>query len=259
MWHSLCRGLNRVRRDLLNFRNIEAYGAMLVGIALIVIDIIGDVSDADKLTVIIAALVILLFRSTAPAMPKRGLDDVLANRDKFGPFKEFLSGGRTLWVCAPSAANILRDPSPIKEKILSNKQAEIVMLLQDPDEQIVIQNLQNQLDIAARQLTEDIELATTMLERLRLYRAPQHSIEYGYLPYSPGFSLIIVDPERSTGRLVVEFFGFHNEFIGSRMHIEISRQESEYWFEYWVDQFREMQQTARMAQPVIPKGAINPS
>lgn len=246
MWNWLLRGAKRILRDLLDFRHIEAYGAMGVGIALIVIDIIGDVSDDQKLTVIIAALVILLFRSTAPSVQKTGLDDVLANREKFGAFRDFLDGGRTLWVCAPSAATIMRDPAVIREKILAHKKSEFVMLLQDPEEPAVIQNLQHQLDLAATNLAHDIMLSTQMLERLRTYRSPHQNVEYGYLPYSPGFSLIIVDPDSPNGRLVVEFFGFHNESINKRMHIEIYRKQSENWFDYWVEQFRQMRKAARM-------------
>jgi hypothetical protein len=39
---------------------------------------------------------------------------------------------------------------------------------------------------------------------------------------------------------VVEFHGFHNEATPSRMHIEISRQQSERWYAYWMEQFNQI-------------------
>lgn len=244
---SLRRTLRRIGSDLLGFRNVEAYVVTLIGIALIVIDILGDVTTDVQLTVIIAALVVLVFRSTAPTTQKTGLDEVLGNRNNFGPFREFIRGGRTLWVYAPSAINILRDPSSIKEEIL-DRGGQLTVLLQNPNESTVIQNLENQLDIAAVDLKSDIQVSVEVLRKLKArHNNADYHIDYGFLTYSPGFSLTIVDAQRSTGRLVVEFFGFQNEFIGNRMHLEITRQQSEYWFEYWVDQFQEMASTAKMS------------
>ena len=244
---SLRRTLRRIGTDLLSFKNVEAYVVTLIGVALIVIDILGDVPANVQLTVIIAALVVLVFRSTAPLTQKTGLDDVLGNRNGFRPFREFIRGGRTLWVYAPSAINIVRDPSPIKEEVL-DRGGSLVVLLQNPAETTVIENLQNQLDIAAVDLRSDIQVSVEVLRKLKSrHDNAGYNIRYGFLTYSPGFSLTIVDAERATGRLVVEFFGFQNEFIGSRMHIEITRQQSEYWFEYWVDQFQEMTKAATMA------------
>lgn len=243
---SLRRSLRRIGNDLITFRNVEAYVVTLVGIALLVVDIVGDVETDVQLTVIIAALVVLVFRSTAPTTQKTGLDDVLRNRNSYRPFREFIRGGRTLWVCAPSAINILRDPACIKEEIL-DRGGQVTVLLQDPNQATVIQNLQNQLDIAAVDLKSDIMVASEVLRKLKSRAdGTDYNLRYGTLPYSPGFSLTIVDAERATGRLIVEFFGYHNEFIGNRMHIEITRQDSEYWFEYWVDQYQEMAAAASM-------------
>ena len=71
------------------------------------------------------------------------------------------------------------------------------------------------------------------------------TVEYGYLPYSPGFSLVIVNPSGRNGRLVVEFYGYANDLITDRMHLEISRNQSQYWFEYWEEQFKVMWDAAR--------------
>ena len=68
----------RIGADLAQGKNVEAYVLTLVGIALIVVDLVRDVSDDTKLTVIIAALVVLVFRSTTPVTQKARLDDVLA-------------------------------------------------------------------------------------------------------------------------------------------------------------------------------------
>lgn len=63
------------------------------------------------------------------------------------------------------------------------------------------------------------------------------SFDYRLLDYNPGFSLVSIDPATRKGHVIVEFHGFHNEATSSRMHIEISRRQSDYWYTYWTNQF----------------------
>ncbi len=65
-------------------------------------------------------------------------------------------------------------------------------------------------------------------------------IDYRLLDYSPGFSIVVVDPDGKDGRLVIEFFGYHNDLINDRMHLQIERRSSQYWFEYWAKQYQMM-------------------
>ncbi len=241
---ALLRSFRRIAGDLTTFRHIEAYVVVGVGIALIAIDVLGEVPINVQLTVIIAALVVLVFRTTAPDVKHEDIHELLRNRNQFVPFREFIKGAKTLSIYAPSAINILRDAAPIKDEILE-KGGKVTILLQNPHEDQEITQLQKQLDIAAVDLRNDIFIAVDILKRLNTRRdGTGYHLQYGFLPYSPGFSLLIVDADRASGRLIVEFFGFHNEFIGNRMHIQITRQQSEYWFEYWLEQFREMQKLA---------------
>jgi hypothetical protein len=64
------------------------------------------------------------------------------------------------------------------------------------------------------------------------------SFDYKLLNYNPGFSLVAVDPSSRNGQVIVEFHGFHNEATSSRMHIELTRQQSERWYTYWTEQFQ---------------------
>ena len=90
-------------------------------------------------------------------------------------------------------------------------------------------------------LEHDIEGSLYKLDKMRAWG----SVDYRLLPYSPGYSLLVVDPDGKDGRLVIEFFGYHNEFITDRMHIQIERRSSQYWFEYWAKQYQVMWDAAR--------------
>ncbi len=77
------------------------------------------------------------------------------------------------------------------------------------------------IGIAARQLDDSLEFPIQRLpqslastprtdEPDRPGGGPRGRSTYRVFPYNPGFSLVLVDPETSHGRVIVEFHGFHN-------------------------------------------------
>ena len=52
-------------------------------------------------------------------------------------------------------------------------------------------------------------------------------------PRDAEFSLISIDPTTRKEHVIVEFHGFHNEATSSRMHVEVTRRQSDYWYAYW--------------------------
>jgi len=231
--------LRRVSSDILKGHNLDAYAIAFFGLALIAVDLVGNVEQSLQLAIIVAALSFLVLRTTVPETSITDLDDVLKDRQAFGPFKDFIRGRRTLWMWAPSAVNIFNDASSIKTEIL-DQGGEICILLLDPEAKTIASYVQKQLDNAGEELVGDIRRTARTLEQLK----QSGNVRYGYLPFSPGFSLTIVDPDKPGGKLLVEYHGFRNEFTGNRMHIVIERAQSAYWFEYWVNQFKEMRKVA---------------
>lgn len=229
--------IRRVINDLKNLRNVDAYVVGAIGIVLIFIDVIGNVDLDAYLSVMTAALVVLILRTTAPAKKEVDLDSVLLDRQSYTPLREFIQGAKVLWVYGPSSINVLRESAI---KTLLDNGGEVRVMLQDPNEAASMAILRQQLD-KNNDLDHDIEGALLILERMK--RAGK--LEYRFAPYNPGFSLLIVDPDGKDGRLTVEFFGFHNQLIDSRMHLLIERSTSQYWFEYWDDQYKMMWDAAR--------------
>ncbi|MDX2161484.1 MAG: hypothetical protein SF162_09185 [bacterium] len=232
------RGFKRIGSDILKGRNLEAYVVSLIGAALLILDILGDVDDGLKLTVIIAALVVLVFRSTKPDEVVIDLDQVLLDRQSYGPYRDFVAGARELWVYGPSSTNVLRDTAWID--LLENG-ATVRFLIQNPNETHAMNQLKQQLD-QVYNLESDIKNSIEVLRRVK----PMHpKLEYRFLPYSPGFSMSVVDPDGRSGHLVIEYFGYQNRNIKSRMHINIARTQSAHWFEYWESQYRIMWESAK--------------
>jgi hypothetical protein len=130
----------------------------------------------------------------------------------------------------------------MKREVL-DKGGNLRVLLQDPAEASGMDILNRQLD-KVFVLEDAIKTSLKTLETMTAWPTPG-KVEYGVVPYSPGFSLVIVDPDGRDGRLVIEFYGYQNELIVDRMHIVITRQQSQYWFEYWAKQFALMWESRR--------------
>lgn len=238
----MLRLLNRITKDITTGKNIEGYVVTTVALLVAVLSIIEDVVPDDlQMAAILAALALLVFKSTQPDEKIVDLDDVLRDRQSFGSFREFIKGGTVLWVYGPSAVNVLNSSPDIEREILA-KGGELRVVLQDPRETNSIAVLHNQLDQMSHLLETDITRSVAILESLK---TRGYKVDYRYLPYSPGFSLVILDPDGRNGRAVVEWFGFSNKLITDRMHVKIARAESNYWFEYWESQFLTMWEAGR--------------
>lgn len=237
--NTILRFVRRVIDDLTNLRNVDAYVVGFIGIALIVIDVLGTVELDAYLSVMTAALVVLLLRTTAPTRTEVDLDNVLLDRQSYTPLREFIQGAHVVWVYGPSAVNVLRESAAFKREVL-DRGGEMRVLLQDPDADSSMAILRQQLD-PNNNLDHDIQGSLYTLDKMRDWG----KVDYRMLPYNPGFSLLVIDPDGKDGRLVVEFFGYHNNLIDDRMHILIERRSSQYWFEYWAKQYEIMWDAAR--------------
>lgn len=178
------------------------------------------------------------------------LDDVLQDRSEYPKFKDRLKGKRTLWIYGASAINILSDENlqAIREEILNHKDGELRVIIQDPEQKVAMEILKKQLDDSVdypvQYMHEAVPETLKRLNAISTWKCPG-TFKYGLLAYNPGFSLVVIDPVQSNGVVIPEIYAYHNEHTGSRMHIEITRDLSLRWYDYWVSQFDYMWDEAR--------------
>jgi hypothetical protein len=114
---------------------------------------------------------------------------------------------------------------------------------------IIQEDTADALAQTAVQLDDNLDLEQTLrsskatLDKL----AASPGFSYRRLPFNPGFSLVIVNPNEPDGYVIFESHGFRDDNIADRMHIVISRRESSRWFLYWVDRFETMWTSAKSA------------
>ncbi|MBZ0276864.1 MAG: hypothetical protein K8I60_12005 [Anaerolineae bacterium] len=247
------KGLQRIWQDILAGRNLESYVVTIIALILAVAGVIDDaIPDNWKTATILAALALLVLDSTRPEGQTVDLDAVLQDRGDFGAFHDQIRGARTLWVYGPSAINILRDVAYIKREILDHG-GQVRVLIQDIQNREGMAFLHDMID-----QTTDLENSLKMSMDILKNMTKWGNVEYRVLPYSPGFSLVIVDPKYgSSGWVVLETLGFRNDLIADRMHIKITPDQSQYWFEHWVKQYEIMWEAGYMpSEPSSPDNGV---
>lgn len=240
---ALWNGLRQIADDVVTGKYLETYAVALLALIFAILVLLGnDLPLNLQNAVLLSAVALLVYKSIERRDEARvDLDQVLHDRQSFSPFREFIKGGRELWVYGPSAVNVLTNAADIEKEILE-RGGSLKVVLQDYTVRHSLDILRQQLDRLSTLLEQDIQRSLAVLNGMK---GQNWRVDYRLLAFSPGFSLVIVDPDGRDGRLVVEFFGFNNDRISERMHIVIYRRQSQYWFEYWAKQFEQMWKIAR--------------
>ena len=236
----------RTLEDVRRGRHREAYALFLVGVALVVLGLVGLANVPVLLSAILLALSFLVFHTAAEASDQRPvLDQVLCSRQDYGAFSKLLPGVRDLRIYGPTAVNVLVNSADIRQFVL-NSGGTVKVIVQDDEPSVLAQT--------AIQLDDNLDLQRTLTSSLaildRLAAAPGFS--YRKLPFNTGFSLVVVNAGDASGYVIFESHGFKDENIADRMHIVIKRYESPRWFSYWVARFDAMWDAAKPTEPAVP-------
>ncbi len=238
-------GWRRIGRDLRNRRYVDAYVVAFVAFILAGLSLAVDiVPDQVRWAALLAGIGVLVLRITIPESAGSTMDELLNDRFAFdvNPITDRLRNAREIWVFAPSGVNFLsaHNGELLRTGPLSRPGGVVRVVVLDPAQKAAVQLATRQLDEALdyplQNFTASLQATMHLLRAMAAWQV-RGSFEYRFLDYNPGFSLVAIDPSSRNGRLIVEFHGFHNEATSARMHIEITRHQSDHWYNYWTDQF----------------------
>jgi len=244
------RSIRRIFEDIKNRRNIEVYVLSFAAFVVALVSVFADgvlilLGDNIVNSIILATLGLLVFNIATPTQDNSSLDDYLDDRSNLGSFEERIQGASKLYIYAPSAANILHgdNAEAIRNQILMQPDGELRVIIQNPEKQPAVDILVDQLDrsveFQVQNLPEEIQRTLRQFALIDGWKTPGKA-NLKVLDYGPGFSMVMIDPDRNSGQVIVEVHGFQNESTRSRMHIVITKRESERWFSYWLAQFENM-------------------
>lgn len=231
MFDAIRNAASHVLSDIRRGRHLEAYTIFLLGLVLVVMGLSGFASERVLNSALLLAITFLVFHATTDRGGRQpALDTALRNREVLGPFSEVLARAGQLWVYAPTGMNVIVHAADIRRHVLA-RGGQVRVVVQDPESPAA--------DMVRTQLDDSLDFYRTLDNSLATLHkmATWGDCRFRLLPFSPGFSMVIVNPSKPDGWLIVELHGFRDENIADRMHVRISRSNSLHWFDYWVARY----------------------
>ncbi|MFB9544317.1 hypothetical protein [Micromonospora sagamiensis] len=246
----------RLLADVRHWRNLDLYTVALVTLVVAALTMVGaDLPDDVRWSVLFGALGLLVLRTAAATWTAGSSDRVLLDRSAFltDPVNERLRGAREVLVFAPTAENFLNRErcellrtGPLARR---DGSVRVVVLGQSETEDVsaVVRQLDLLLEIPVQQVADSLRETHQRLASMARWQVPG-AFGYRTLPFSPGFSIVAVDPSGRDGFVVVEFHGFRSDTITSRMHLRLVRGRDDPWYDYWLEQFHAIWRSAEPRQ-----------
>lgn len=224
--------------------NLDAFVSIVVSIIAVVYGISGQKTDSSILLAAIAAiLAVISFGTIRDRSVRRELinelnklkeepSDVIKffRRNSFASLDETLNDCEEIAFVGISLVNIVsRYGSDLKKKVVE-KGGKVTLIFLDPNS--------NALDASAfwlreteESVREDIEYTIGRLEKLG-----KHGFELNMVKSLPGYSMVLIDPDKEKGKIIVEF---HTYLAGlnERPHIKLSKNNHKEWYEFFKEQF----------------------
>jgi hypothetical protein len=243
--------IHRIAADFRARRHLDVYVVAGTSIVFAVLSAMSDqLSDNLRWATLLAGLTVLMLRSVSP--PVSGMSaSLLGDRSELprADIVRRLGAATEVWIFGPSAAHILSGEvcDALRQHVLGRAGGSVRVAVLDPTEWFAVESAERQLTGGVDYPTQRfrVSLASTVgkLGSMAGWNVPG-SFDYRYLPFNPGFSMIVVDPYGPRGFLIVELHGVYNAATSSRMHIRLSRGHQRRWFTYWVHQFESLWELA---------------
>jgi hypothetical protein len=165
----------------------------------------------------------------------------LKDRDDFPPFATRVKNARQIWVLGISLQGLV---SFHKGVFISKVRdgASLRFLMMDPDSQASDAKacgLFSATDPAV--LKRDIRRTIETISELR--QSDPAAVSLRLTQYVPGFGLVLVDPDRDNGLIIVELYPYLVT-SSERAHFELTPSDGR-WYKYFRDQFNSIWRDAR--------------
>lgn len=259
------RWLRKLGRDLSNGRNLEVYLTFAVALILLLLDVLGAVSDQIIAAGILATLALLALstlgsresveasRAEIFALSTK-LERQLSGRASAHEFfvreplnltPEFEIADK-IYLAGVTLNRTVRNYLGVLDRRLAVGSS-VEILIIDPEgdapKQALLRDYKKAGDDFIRKRGES---TTDMLRALLPLSNEQASLLVWYLPYVPSFGLILIDPDKPTGRVYVEIY--QHVSLDENPTFILERKHDPYYYDFFVQQYYRLRSGARLAK-----------
>jgi len=157
------------------------------------------------------------------------------DRSTLPPLTKRTAKAHDMWFCGISEINVMGHEDYFHEKLNEKEGVCIRVLVIDPECQAARSAADCTLDNLGG-IKSDIERTILRVKHIIDKGVGKGSIELRLMEVAPGYSMIIIDPEKPDGQISVEFIGYKTP-TDKRPHIELIKQRDNYWFNFFLMQY----------------------
>jgi len=166
------------------------------------------------------------------------IDTILLPRERMGSFKDLLVDADEVWVAGRSLPTFMRNYAVfIQEAAQKGKRFKLLMVNPDHHSTMVALTYSGtENDVASLELAA--HEALSLMKQIRS-KVPQNTIEIKLADFVPQNLFRIVDPDKETGRMVIEHFDYKVP-VGQRRNFAINKNRDPETFSFYLTQFEKM-------------------
>lgn len=254
--------LEKIAKDLSKGLNLEVYLTIAVALAVIVLDAVSVVSLETISAVILATLALLAFSTinnrwqmetlqeqTTPLskwveehlLGRTRAEDLLLRRAP--RYDDELAAAEQIFIAGVTLSRTVRTYLGIFEERLKAG-ASIRLIIIDPQSNVVEQAALRSFGVTdARYYPNRIRPTLDIFKILASLPNLKGSLELSLLPFLPSFGLIMIDPDKTEGKIYVEIYQHKSVALNPAFVLERGSEPT--WYDFFREQFDLLWDSAR--------------
>jgi hypothetical protein len=239
------------------WENVDVIVAVPICVIVTLLSLLKEIPNVHTTSVILIVLAFLFYgtfktRKTLQVLEYgKGAGVFFKDRNVFQPLKLKIAPACDMWFCGISLINVIPQLKEDFQRKLKKEGAKIRFLLIDP-EWSALKSVADCTLETEKGIRLDIEVSIERIEHIAKKGIGNGEIELRLLKVAPGYSMVLIDPEKPYGRIIVEFIGYGSPIL-ERPHIELTRQKDSPWYEYFLRQYNKLwnahEQNCRVKKP----------
>lgn len=238
--------LDSIITDIRNGENIDVYLIIVICAFVSVLGILGEVEYPVIAAAILLVLTLLSYgtfktrKSLSRIEYSQGAQAFLKDRHALKSIPERIAGAYDIRFCGISLINILQQYGDyLREEVLPREGVHIQLLVIDPDCEEAVKVAARCTDRKPNRIKEEIEISISIIKEIVNKGDYNGTIEPRLMRLAPSYSMVLVDPKKSHGEILVEFIGYSPDPI-KRPHIMLTRRVDCPWYEYFLKQYENL-------------------
>ncbi len=203
--------------------------AIAISLGLLAVGIIRDREAREKLASEIRQM-----------QEKPSVAAVFKDRNTYAPLNETIASASHICFLGPTLINVFSQwAGYLYFTKLNEHGARLQFILLNPNSS-VLESTAEIMNEPPENFRKDIDRSVNRVESMLRDEGIQNgSLELRLMSANPNMSMVLIDPDKPNGKIFVEFIGYHSR-LHTRPHIELTRKQDKEWYEYFLQQYREL-------------------